>query len=131
MLHALRQVMLDRSPPANRYFSDDFSTYAALVDYPGQRQALSDKRQTDAVEADNAELRHYFARLARKSRCFSPCLRALWSPVKRCVFTWNCRQLSIPASPRYPLIALTLYTPEPCHSPKVSASGLETRSLTR
>jgi IS1 family transposase len=32
---------------------------------------MPDKSQTYSVEADNAELRPYLARLARRSRCFS------------------------------------------------------------
>jgi len=34
------------------------------------------------VEGDNAELRHYLARLVRRSRCFSRSLKALWLAVK-------------------------------------------------
>ncbi|MCC7449578.1 MAG: hypothetical protein IT324_19310, partial [Anaerolineae bacterium] len=33
--YAVMQAMLDRSPQAQRYFSDDFSTYETLVYYPG------------------------------------------------------------------------------------------------
>ena len=38
--------------------------------------------QTYAVEAVNAELRHYLARLNRRSRCFSNCIEALRAGVK-------------------------------------------------
>ena len=100
--YQVMQAMLDRSPQARRYFSDDFSTYEALVYYPGKHQTVSDKSQTYSVEANNAELRHYLARLARKSRCFSRSLRALWRSVKLFVFAWNRRQLYKRAFPRYP-----------------------------
>jgi len=51
--------------------------------------SLPNKSQTYAVEADTAELRHSLARLARKSRCFSRSLRALWLAIKLFVFAWN------------------------------------------
>lgn len=51
---------------------------------------LSDgKTDTFSVEADNAELRHYLARLARSSRCFSRCPYA----VRLFVYYFNQRQL--------------------------------------
>jgi IS1 family transposase len=50
-------------------FSDQFATYDTLVYYPALHQSLPNKSQPYAVEADNAALRHYLARLTRKSRC--------------------------------------------------------------
>ena len=96
------QAMLDRSPQAQRYYSDGYSLYDALVYAPGQHVAVPDKSQTYAVEADNAELRHYLARLARRSRCFSRCLQALRTALKCFVFAWNCRQLHRRRFPSYP-----------------------------
>ncbi len=97
----IMQALLDRSVQAARYYSDDFSTYHTLIYDPGQHQAFSDKSQTYAVEGDNAELRHYLARLARASRCFSRSLQALWRAVKLFVFAWNRRQLFKQAYPQY------------------------------
>jgi len=94
--------MLDRSPQAQRYYSDQFSTYHALVYYPGRHHAVANKSQTYSVEADNAELRHYLARLGRKSRCFSRCIQALWRSIKVFVFAWNRRQLHKRAFPKLP-----------------------------
>jgi IS1 family transposase len=99
---AVLQALLDRSPQANQYYSDEFSTYHALVYYPGHHQAVPDKSQTYSVEADNAELRHYLARLARKSRCFSRCIHALRRAIKLFVFAWNRRQLYKRQFPTYP-----------------------------
>lgn len=93
------QAMLDRSPQAKQYFSDEFATYHALVYFPGHHTALPNKSQTFSVEADNAELRHYLARLARRSRCFSRSLHALRRAVTLFVFAWNRRQLQ---QRRYP-----------------------------
>ena len=95
------QAMIDRSPQAIHYYSDEFSTYHTLVYYPGHHQSCTDKSQTYSVEADNAELRHYQARLARKSRCFSRCIHALWRSIKLFVFAWNRRQMFKRAFPKY------------------------------
>ncbi len=96
------QALLDGSPQATDYYSDAFLLYQSLIYYPGHHQALADKSQTYSVEADNAELRHYLARLARKSRCFSRCIDALRRAVKLFVFAWNRRQLFKRAHPQYP-----------------------------
>ena len=87
------QAMLDCSPLAHQYYSDAFATYETLFYAPGVHTALPNKSQTYSVEADNAELRHYLARLTRRSRCFSRSLHALWRSVKLFVFAWNRRQL--------------------------------------
>lgn len=70
------QSVIDAAPHAQSYFSDAFNTYRELC-WWGTHQAMSNKSQTYSVEGDNADLRHYLARLARKSRCFSRCIRAL------------------------------------------------------
>jgi insertion element IS1 protein InsB len=95
------QARVDRSPQAQHDYSDLFPTYQALVYYPGHYQACTDQRQTYSVEADNAELRHYLARLARKSRCFSRCIHALRRAVKLFVYAWNRRQLHPRTFPPY------------------------------
>jgi hypothetical protein len=87
------QAMLNRAPFARQYYSDAFVTYGTLVYTPGLHTVMTDKSQTYAVEADNAELRHYLARLVRRSRCFSRCVHALWRSVKRFVFGWYRRHL--------------------------------------
>jgi insertion element IS1 protein InsB len=96
------QAMLDESPQASQYYSDAFGVYTRLIYDPGQHQALPNKSQTYSVEGCNAELRHYLARLARRSRCFSRCLDALWDAIKIFVFAWNRRQLFKRAKPLYP-----------------------------
>ena len=62
---------------------------------------MQDKSETYSVEACNAELRHYLARLARKSRCFSRYVTALRNAVKLFVFAFNRRQLAKRQSPSY------------------------------
>jgi IS1 family transposase len=60
---------------------------------PGKRAVAPGKSQTYAVEANNAELRHDLAHLARTSRCFSRSIDALRRAVKLFVCAWNRRQL--------------------------------------
>jgi IS1 family transposase len=86
------QKMVDHAPQAAFYFSDLFATYRQVVYYPGRYTPMPDKSETYRVEGDNAELRHYLARLARKSRCFSRCV----------VYAWNRRQLYKARYPDYP-----------------------------
>ena len=97
---ALQQIVDDASP-AQRYFSDGFSTYAQLL-YSGTHAVASGKSQTYSVEGDNAELRHYLARLGRRSRCFSRCLWALSRAVALFVYVWNRRQTFKRARPKLP-----------------------------
>jgi IS1 family transposase len=99
---ANRQAMLDRSPQAKVYYCDEFSTSETLVYYPGKHKSLPDKSQPYSVEAHNAELRQSLARLARKSRCFSRCIQALWRSVNLLGFAWNRPQLYKPRFPAYP-----------------------------
>ena len=87
------QDVVDQAPQASMYSSDGFQGYRDLVYGPAQYRSLPDKRETYSVEGGNADLRHYVARLGRKSRCFSRCLRALGRVVKLFVWCYNQRQL--------------------------------------
>ena len=97
---ALQDVVAGAAPAA-QYYSDALATYETLVYYPGRHAVAPGKSQTYSVEADNAELRHYLARLGRKSRCFSRSIDALHGAVKLFVQAWNRRQLHKRAFPRY------------------------------
>jgi IS1 family transposase len=96
------QSMVDTAPQAAFYFSDLFAAYRQVVYYPGRYTPMPDKSETYRVEGDNAELRHYLARLARRSRCFSRCIDALRCAIKLFVFAWNARQLYRQRYPSYP-----------------------------
>ena len=96
------QAVIDAAPHAEHYYSDAFNTYRELC-WWGTHQAMYDKSQTYSVEGDNAELRHYLARLTRKSRCFSKCIKALRRAVELFVWCWNYRQLRKQRRPRYPI----------------------------
>jgi IS1 family transposase len=99
---AVLQQVLDAAPRAAFYFSDLSAPYRHLLYTPGLHRPMPDKSETYRLEGDNAELRHYLARLARKSRCFSPCIEALRRALKLFVFAWNSRQLHRPPYPHYP-----------------------------
>ena len=90
---ATLQALLDASSQVVWYYSDLFATYKALLYTPGTHTPMPDKSQTYRVEGMNAELRHYLARLRRKTRCFSKCVKALIRTLKLFVFAWNRRQL--------------------------------------
>ena len=96
------QDLVDTSPEARWYYSDTLAAYQELAYGEGIHRAMEDKSQTYSVEADNAELRHYLARLARRSRCFSRSAHALRSAVRLFVFCWNHRQLYKQRHPVYP-----------------------------
>ena len=95
------QSVVDAAPHASRYFSDAFNTYRELC-WWGEHRSMYDKSQTYSVEGDNAELRHYLARLTRRSRCFSKCINALRRAVELFVWCWNQRQSYKQRHPRYP-----------------------------
>ncbi len=95
------QQMLDATPPAISYFSDALPTYFNLC-YWGTDRVAPGKAETYSVEGTNADLRHYLARLVRKSRCFSRCIHALRRAVELFVHFYNQRQMRKRARPRYP-----------------------------
>ena len=95
------QQMVDDAPKAKWYLSDGFDSYSHLRYHFGRYEVSEGKNDTYSVEGDNAELRHYLARLARKSRCFSRCLEALQIALKLFVFAFNRRQLHKQIFPNY------------------------------
>ena len=96
------QALVDDAPKARFYFSDGFDAYAALWYHFGRYEVSVGKTDTYSVEGDNAELRHYLARLARSSRCFSRCPEALCAAIRVFVYSFNARQLYKQRFPKYP-----------------------------
>jgi insertion element IS1 protein InsB len=99
---AVIQAMVDEAVKAKRYHSDAFEAYDRLWYHYGQYEVSKGKTDTFSVEADNAELRHYLARLARRSRCFSRCIEALEWAVRLFIYCFNQRQLYKRSFPDYP-----------------------------
>jgi len=96
------QEVVDEAPKAKRYYSDVFEAYDRFW-YPlGVYEVSQGKTDTYSVEADNAELRHYLARLARRSRCFSRCPEALKAALKLFMYCFNRRRLHKRLFPFYP-----------------------------
>ncbi len=95
------QSVIDAAPHAARYYGDAFNTYRELC-WWGRHSSMYDKSQTYSVGAVNADLRHYLARLGRRSRCFSRCIRALGRAVDLFVRCYNARQLRKRKYPKYP-----------------------------
>jgi len=96
------QEMVDEAPKAKRYYSDAFDAYDRLWYHWGVYEVSRGKTDTYSVEGDNAELRHYLARLVRRSRCFSRCPEALKAALKLFMYCFNRRQLHKHAFPNYP-----------------------------
>ena len=69
--------MWDQVPMAHQYYSDAFPKYGCLIYSPGQYKGSKGTTDTYSVDGDNTELRHYLARLVRKSHCYSRCPNAL------------------------------------------------------
>lgn len=106
------QDILFETVQASAYYSDLLSAYQTVLYWPAIHHPMSDKSETYSVEGDNAELRHYLARLARRSRCFSRCEKALRKAVKIFVFAFNKRQLFKRQYPNYPAHLIDFaYTP--------------------
>lgn len=101
------QQVIDSAPHAANYFSDAFNTYRELC-WWGAHTSMYNKSQTYSVEGTNADLRHYLARLARRSRCFSRCIHALKRAVDLFVRFYNARQLRKCKHPRYPAPLATM-----------------------
>jgi len=87
------QEVVDDAPKAKQYFSDAFDAYERLWYHLGKYEISEGKTDTYSVEGDNAELRHYLARLARSSRCFSRCPHALECALRLFIYWYNRRQL--------------------------------------
>jgi IS1 family transposase len=101
------QSVVDSTPHARSYYSDAFNAYRGLC-WRGTHQAMYDESQTYSVEGTNADLRRYLARLARRSRRFSRCMRALTRAVDLFMRLYNARQLRKRKYPRYPAPLATM-----------------------
>lgn len=91
--------------------SDLFATDQNLIYAPGRYIPLPNKSETYPVEGDNAELRHYLAPPARRSRCFSRCIEVLRHAIELLVYAWNRRQLHRHHFPDYPSFVFQFLVP--------------------
>ncbi len=103
--------MLAESVQGHDYYSDDYQGYKTALYWPAIHYPMSEKSETYSVEGSNADLRHYLARLRRKSRCFSRCVEALRNAVKLFVYAYNRRQLIKHQFPNYTFHLMDFVTP--------------------
>ena len=94
------QGVADGGPDAATTYSDAYEGYLGLI-YAGEHVVSDGKDDTYTVEGVNADLRHYLARLARRSRCFSRSLDALRTAIKLFAYYFNQRCLQRLAHPAY------------------------------
>jgi insertion element IS1 protein InsB len=91
------QAVVDQVPPTKQWYSDGLPVYPNLMYTLKNSEAVHSvapgKSQTYTVEAVNADLRHYLARLARRNRCFSRCIEALRRAVWLFVYCYNRKRL--------------------------------------
>ena len=95
------QALVDRLPQARRYYSDGFEVYQDVVYAPGRHTVSKGKRDTYTVEGGNADLRHYVAVLARKTRCVTRALASLRDTLRLVIAAYNQRQLHNFRYPHY------------------------------
>lgn len=100
---ATLQAVVDHAPQARTYTRDGLPGYPSLVyGLAATHTAGLDKSEPYSVAGGNADLRHYLARLVRKSRCVSRGMRALQRAVKLGGWCYNQQQLWKQRYPRYP-----------------------------
>jgi hypothetical protein len=95
------------------------------------RYQLSEgKADTFSVEADNAELRHSLARLARKSRCFSHRPYALECALRLFSFAYNSRQRYKQRYQNYPAHVMDFVSPPTSPLPEIPQRGIHIEGIT-
>ena len=83
------QGLVDNVQYAEIYCSDGYVGYLDVV-FPGEHiRNTRDKRDTHIVESINADLRHYIAGLARRSRCFFRSLETLQAVLSVFIDAYN------------------------------------------
>lgn len=103
--------MLAHSVQGHDYYGDDYQGYKTVLHSPAIHHPMKDKSQTYLVEGSNADLRHYLARLRRRSRCFSRKREALHNAVKLFVHAYNQPQLYKHRFPSYNHPLMSFATP--------------------
>lgn len=105
------QRLVDRLPQARRYYSDGFEGYQDVVYYPGRHSVSVGKRDTYTVEGCNADLRHYIAVLARKTRCVTRSIQSLRESIRIFVAAYNQQQLRRFRYPQYSFSLIDFVSP--------------------
>ena len=68
------------------FYSDYWKAYENILK---DHWHVQSKAQTYTVEGYNSILRHYLARLKRKTKCYSKCVKMLYYSVRLLMLKWN------------------------------------------
>lgn len=83
------QEIVDGAPAATSYATDGYVGYLDVI-FPGRHiRNVRNKADTHIVESINADLRHFIAGLARRSRCFFRSLETLEAVMDMFVEAYN------------------------------------------
>jgi IS1 family transposase len=83
------QGIVDAAPDAEAYATDGHTGYLDVI-FPGEHiRNVRNKADTHIVESINADLRHFIAGLARRSRCFFRSLETLEAVLSIFVDAYN------------------------------------------
>ena len=83
------QTLVDAAPAADCYVTDGYSGYLDVI-YPGEHiRNVRNKADTHIVESINADLRHFIAGLARRSRCFFRSIETLEAVLDMFINAYN------------------------------------------
>lgn len=83
------QAMVDRSLPAENYYTDGNSVYLNVIFWGEHKRNVRNKKDTHIIEGTNADIRHYIAGLRRKSRCFFRSLETLSAVLSLFINAYN------------------------------------------
>ena len=75
----------------NYFMTDHWKSYKSFIP---QEKHIQTKAETFTVEGYNSLFRHFLARMRRKSKCYSKCIKMLEYSIKLLMLKWN-NQLSI------------------------------------
>jgi len=83
------QGLVDNAPYAENYATDGNLSYLDVI-FPGKHiRNVRNKKDTHIIESINADLRHYIAGLARRSRCFFRSLDTLRAVLEVFIDAYN------------------------------------------
>jgi IS1 family transposase len=83
------QEFVDNAPEAKKYCTDGYMGYLDVI-FPGRHaRNVNNKKDTHNIESTNADLRHYIAGLARRSRCFFRSIETLTAVISVFVNAYN------------------------------------------
>ena len=83
------QAIVDGVPSAEKYYTDGGKAYMDVIFGGKHIRNIEDKKDTHEIESTNADLRHYIAGLARRSRCFFRSKETLYAVLSVFIDAYN------------------------------------------